>query len=201
MLFSNTSAARTRSPWRVVLLACALTWLSAGAARANVTVTTATGGTGLSADSAQNGATPAFATLGDVVIQEAATGDFVLQSSKTLILSAPSGWRFNAGVGGASATRLSGTGGNELVVNSFSVTSSNLTVNLTVSGTVQTNRLTLTNLQMQATEGGAVPSSGTILRTTANPGTAAITGITSGSTSFGALSQAVGALRLFTILP
>src|SRR3989442_1451921 len=84
-----------------LVLALALAWLSAGSARANVTVTAPTGGSGLSADSAQNGATPTFTALGDLIIQEQANGDFPLQTNKTLILSAPSGWRFNAGAGGA----------------------------------------------------------------------------------------------------
>src|SRR5438093_13445621 len=79
---------------------CALAWLGAGPARADVIVTAATGGTGLSADLAQNGAAPGFTALGSIVIQESASSDFPLQTNKTLILSAPNGWRFNAGVGG-----------------------------------------------------------------------------------------------------
>src|ERR1043166_8410258 len=201
MLYDKGLSAGNRSQHRAVLLACALLGLCSNSALANVSVTAASGGTGLSADKAQNGATSAFTTLGNIIIQEGATGDFAVQTNKTLILTAPSGWRFNAGTGGALATRLSGSGASELVVNSFSVTASNLTVNLTVTGTAQTNSLTLTNIQVQAIEGGALPSSGTMLRTTGNPGTATITGITSGSTTFGALSQAVGALRLFTVLP
>jgi uncharacterized repeat protein (TIGR01451 family) len=201
MLYDKGLSAGNRSQHRAVLLACALLGLCSNSALANVSVTAASGGTGLSADKAQNGATSAFTTLGNIIIQEGATGDFAVQTNKTLILTAPSGWRFNAGTGGALATRLSGSGASELVVNSFSVTASNLTVNLTVTGTAQTNSLTLTNIQVQAIEGGALPSSGTMLRTTGNPGTATITGITSGSTTFAALSQAVGALRLFTVLP
>src|SRR5207245_6228868 len=87
------------------------------------------------------------------------------------------------------------------VANSFSVTASNMTVTLTVNGTVQTNKLTLTGIQVQATEGGAVPASGAILRSSSNPGSAAVTGLTNDVTAFGSLSQAIGVLRLFTILP
>ena len=61
--------------------------------------------------------------------------------------------------------------------------------------------MTISNIQVQATEGGNVPAAGTILRTSANPGTAIIAGITPDATSFGALSQTVGALRLYTVLP
>src|SRR5438067_432527 len=117
MLYDKSFSARSSSQCYAVLLACALAWLCANPALANVTATAATGGTGLSADKAQNGATPAVSTLGNIIIQEGAIGDFAAQTNKTLILTAPDGWRFNAGIGGAVAARLSGSGASELVVN------------------------------------------------------------------------------------
>src|SRR5204862_1261960 len=71
----------------------------------------------------------------------------------------------------------------------------------TGGGPANSDILASGGIQVRATEGGALPSSGTILRTSANPGNAVITGIATNATSFGALSQAVGALRLFVVLP
>src|ERR1043166_4354169 len=170
-------------------------------AEAAVSITAATGGTNLSADLAQNSAAPAFTTLGNIVITEGNANDFASGTSRTLILTAPSGWRFNAGVGTATAAKVSGNGGNEVAVDGITVTSSNITVTITISGTGNINSLTVSNIQVQATDGGNVPAAGSILRTSANPGTASINGITSGTTNFGSLSQAVGALRLYVVLP
>src|SRR6185369_1046865 len=80
-------------------------------------------------------------------------------------------------------------------------TASNITVNFDVGGTGQINSLTISGIQAQGTEGGSVPGSGSILRTSANPGSATVNGITNDTTSFGSLSQAVGALRLYVVLP
>src|SRR5438034_770593 len=107
--------------------------LGAGA-QAAVSITAATGGTNISADRAQNGAASAFTTLGDIAIQEGATGDFASASARTLILTVPSGWQFNSGVGTATATRVSGSGANEVSVNSISITANTITVTYTVSG-------------------------------------------------------------------
>src|SRR5207248_11369281 len=128
-----------------------------------------------------------------------ANADVAAQTSKTLILTAPAGWRFNAGTGTAVGGKISGSGGPEVSVNSITVTASNITVNLTASGTGQINNLTISGIQVQATEGGNLPASGAILRTAANPGTATVSGITTDSTSFGSLSQAIGALRLYVV--
>src|ERR1041385_7029397 len=88
----------------VFIFALGLPWLFTPQAFANVTVTAATGGTGLSADLATNGAAPGFTTLGNIQIQEPSNpkGDFAIGTNVTLILTAPTGWRFNAGVGSVS---------------------------------------------------------------------------------------------------
>src|SRR5438105_3694122 len=176
-------------------------FVSSSLASASVTVTAASGGANVSADKPQNGAAPGYTTLGDIVITEGVNNDFAVQTSKTLILTAPAGWRFNAGVGAAVGGKISGSGGPEISVNSITVTASNLTANFSVNGTAQVNTLTISGIQVQANEGGVLPDSGTIFRTAANPGTATLTGIANNSTSFGSLSQAIGALRLFAVLP
>src|SRR5438128_5125750 len=153
----------------VGLLALGFVLLGAAEAQAAVSITAATGGANISADKAQNATAPAFTTLGNIVILEGANGDFASGSSRTLILTAPSGWRFNAGTGTATGAKVSGSGGNELTVNSIAVTASNITVTFNVGGTGQINSLTISGLQVQATDGGNIPGSGNLLRTSANP--------------------------------
>ena len=93
-----------------------------------------TGGTN-SADKAQNGAAPAFTTLGNIVITEGANGDFATGSGVTLILTAPSGWRFNAGAGSVSFAASA-----NISAASIAVTSSNLIVTLTVGNVNKTDQ-------------------------------------------------------------
>ena len=86
-------------------------------------------------------------------------------------------------------------------MNSIVVTATTITVTYDISATGQINRLTIGGIQVRATEGGNLPAAGSLLRTSANPGTASINGIANDVTGFGSLSQAVGALRLYVVLP
>jgi len=171
----------------------------------SVGVTAATGGTNISADKAANATAPAFTPLGNIVVSEGAAGgantDFADTAGvfKTLILSAPSGWTFNAGQGSVSAQ-----GGRDIVASppadapTISITSSTITVSFKVSGTTKTDILTVSGIQVRPTDGANIPSSGNILKT---GGTATITGI-DGTTNFGSLSQVVGAVsKLVVTLP
>src|ERR1041385_6620867 len=122
--------------------------LWASGARANVSVTAASGGANVSADKALNGAVPAFTTLGNIVIAEpgnSAKGDFAAGSNKTLILGAPGGWSFRAGIGSVSFAS-----GNNITAASISVTASNATVTLSVTGSNALDSLTISGLQVQA---------------------------------------------------
>ncbi|MBA4148309.1 MAG: hypothetical protein H0X66_09350 [Verrucomicrobia bacterium] len=151
---------------------------------AAVTVTPASGGTNVPADRAQNAASPAFTTLGDIIIQEGANNDF--SNSGTIIFSAPAGWQFKPGVGSASRQN-----GRDLGAPTISVDETTITITFTLSGTTKTDRLTISGIQVQAGDGATLPSNGTIFRT---GGTATVAGITA-STSFGSLSQAAGATK------
>src|SRR5215213_3836664 len=165
------------------------------------TVTPATGGANISADKAANATLPAFTTLGDIVIAENVNNDFPVQANSTLILTAPTGWQFNPGVGTTAATKA-GAGGNELNDNSITVTATTITVNISVTGTVQSNTLSIKGIQVRATDGANLPSSGNILRTVGNPGTATINGVVNGTTNFGSLSQVAGTInKLVVTLP
>src|SRR5436190_6731521 len=89
----------------MLLLASGLALCTANVAQAAVTVTAPTGANNISADKALNSTNgAAFTALGNIVITEGVNIDFVDGNDVTLILSPPSGWRFNAGVGTVSFT-------------------------------------------------------------------------------------------------
>src|SRR5215210_1048395 len=165
---------------------------------ANVTVTAATGGTNVSADKAANATVPAWTTLGNVAISEpgSSKGDFAATggTSKTLILTAPTNWAFNPGVGSVSFVS-----GKDITAASVTVAASTITVSVTVGGTGGADTLTISGIQVQPVDGAIVPSSGNILRKASNPGTATITGIVNDSTNFGSLSSVVGAVKRLAI--
>lgn len=175
--------------------------LFASPAWGQVVVTAATGGTNISADKAANATSPAWTTLGNIVISENGNNaSFAVGTNVTLILTAPAGWQFNsAETVTATVTLGSGGGSPNVAVNSVSVATSTITLNLTVSATNKYDILTISGVQVGATNGAALPSSGNILRTAGNPGTATINGIVNGTTNFGSLSQIVGAANKLTI--
>ena len=112
-------------------------------------------------------------------------------------MPASTNWQFNAGVGSVSFTGTSPSGA-DLTAASVAVAASTITVTLsTDSNANKSDSMTITGIQVRPTDGsGALPSSGSILRTAGNSGTATIAGITNGTTNFGSLSMAAGAARL-----
>src|SRR2546422_10809992 len=99
--------------------------------RANVIITSPTGGNNIPADKALNSTNgAAFTALGNIVITEGTSSDFARGTNVTLVLAPPSGWRFNAGVGSVSF-QVS----RDITAAGIAVSSSNLTVTLTVGGT------------------------------------------------------------------
>jgi hypothetical protein len=157
---------------------------------AAVSITAATGGTNISADKAANASSPQTTTLGDIVIQEGGGtfGDFGSPGG-TLILTAPSGWQFIAGT-----ETVTYTVSKNITSASISVSSpTTITVTFAVGGTDKRDALTISGIQVQATNGANLPASGNILRTSSSPGTASINGVTNDVTPFGSLSQVVGA--------
>jgi len=181
--------------WAAALLTAAMT------AAASTTTTPATGGTNISADLAQNGAAPAFTTLGSIVIAEASNNDF--RTSGTLVLSAPAGWQFNAAAAVTATPGKVGGGStpNDISASVGAVTSSSITINITVTASARLDNLTLSGIQVQALEAGNLPPAANIVQSSANPGTATIIGVTNDATNFGSLSLAHGALRLHVVLP
>jgi hypothetical protein len=106
-----------------------------------------------------------FTAIGNIVITENAIDDFANQSGVTIILSAPAGFEFQAGVG-----TVSFTAGRNISSASITVTSSAITVTYSCPGTNRADVLTISGIQARGT---AALLSGTILRT---GGTANISG-------------------------
>ncbi len=157
----------------------------------SVTVTAATGGTNIPSSKAQNGPSPAYTTLGNIVITEQVDTDFSQnQTNSTLILTAPSNWTFNPGIGSVSFAGTS-PGSADLILATVSVTSGVITITFsTDSNANKSDVMTISGIQVRAVDGTIIPANGNIFRTVGNPGTGVIAGITNGATSFGALSQA-----------
>lgn len=158
---------------------------------ATVGVTPATGGTNISVDKAANGVSPTYTTLDNIVISEGTDADFAAsQTNATLILTAPTGWQFNAGIGSVSAANGRDVAANGPNAISIAVSASTITVTLTTDKSAnKSDIITISDIQVQAIDANLVPSIGNILRTSGNPGTASVAGIVNDSTNFGSLSQ------------
>lgn len=158
----------------VVLLVCCVV----STARANVSVTAATGGTNICSNKAATGSAPAYTMLNPISITEVLNSDFSAGTA-TIVLTAPSGWQFSTTlpslsyVTGANITGISGT-----------ISSTALTVNVTVAATTGADQVTITGLQVQPLTTSAATGA---IRATVATGVAGIATGASG-TDFGALS-------------
>jgi uncharacterized repeat protein (TIGR01451 family) len=179
-------------------------------ALANVNVTAASGGTGISADKAANAASPAWTSLGPITIAEMNKADITAGTSRTLVLKAPVGFEFNT----SPVPNVAFTAGQDISAASIAVSdSTTLTITLTAGGTANFDTLTIGNttaIQVRPTLGSPLAGAGQIFRPTSGGGSATIAGITtsanangSGGTSFGSLSEVAGTASnlLFTTQP
>ena len=148
---------------------------------AAVSITTATGGTNISADKAANATSPAYTTLGNIVILETANND--INPNGTFTVQPPTGWQFNT-----TGVTTSVTGGLTAAVTSQTASLLTITIGGRNNGAIQS--FTIVGLQVRATNGASLPSSGNITRA---GGTAGVNGITNGTTNLGSLSQTFGA--------
>lgn len=159
---------------------------------ATVTVTTATGGSAISADSTGG----AYTTLVGPVISEGVTADI---GTGTIILNVPSGFIFD--IGGTAptvlVTRIAGTGNNTRNINdlasgsTISVTRTSTTLIITITGATSSgvrNSLTWQDVRVRPTAGTPL-ASGNITKT----GTSVIVGIVNSVTNLGTLTEVVGA--------
>ena len=181
------------------LLGGAFIFICAGNAWAlnKVTVTAATGGSAISADT--TGGT--WTTLTGPVLTESSSADI---HAGTIILTAPNGFLFNAGV--TVTVQVSGSTTASQNVNG---TANNGTFNATVAGdgstvtaTISTesataNTLTFQNIQVRPTAGTPL-ASGNI----SESGTSVLDGLTLSTGTWGALTEVAGAAaRMIVTLP
>src|ERR1051326_5753734 len=95
-------------------LALAVVLLAVNVARATVNITSASGGTSISADSTGGG----WTTLGGIVIAEGANGDLGVGTNITLVLKSPGGFQFNT----ATTPSITFTNGRGIAAASVAVT-------------------------------------------------------------------------------
>src|SRR6266404_1487960 len=162
----------------------------------SVIITEPVGGNDISADKSLNSTNgAAFTALGNIVLTEGATTDFAVGNNKTFILTLPSGWQFNSGVGSVSFT-----GSRDITTASISVGTSSLTVTFSVGGTGKFDQLTISGLQVQALDGSLDwMNTGYILNLSQDPGTAVIAGVGQDLTTFGLLNTIPGTPRALGI--
>jgi hypothetical protein len=180
--------------WKSISLVLILILTLSLNSQATVSITAASGGTNISADKAANSVNPAggaFTTLGNFTITRQNSSDFTSGTNVTFILSTPTGWVFNTGAA-VTATR----GGGVSVV-SATVATNTITVTYTCTGSGSGTFITLSGIQVQATNGSPVPQSGNITRT---GGTGTISGFATGAIA-GSLSLQGGAIASLSINP
>ena len=162
---------------------------------ATVTITPATGGSSISADT--TGGT--YTSLTGPIIAEGATGDIGGSGTNpgTIILNVPSGFVFDTGGVAATVlvTRTAGSGSDNRNINdlasgsTIAVTRTTTTLTITITAATSNavrNSLTWQNVRVR-------PSAGTplALGNITEIGTLTVTGVT-GSTNFGTLTEVVG---------
>ncbi len=146
----------------VLLLQTLILIMSVNSAHAAVTVTPASG-------LCLNISPGAYTGIGNIIINENNNGDFIVGTNRTIILSAPAGFAFQAGVG-----TVSYTGSRNITSASVVVAAATITVTFSVGGTNRDDMLSINGIMARSTLAG---SSGDILRT---GGTATINGDASG---------------------
>ena len=162
-------------------------------AAAVVTLTPASGGTGLSADTAGNATTPAWTSLGAITITEGLAADIAVGAGDTLILTAPAGFEFNT----AQVPDVTGITADLTSLAMSYPTSTTMQLLYTSAGTAVSDVLVIggvTAIQVRQTVGTPLAASADIVRATGNAGTGTIAGVTLDSTNFGSLSMVVGAV-------
>jgi large repetitive protein len=184
ILFPKTNRNR-KSALSIAQLAilCVVFLVTVGSASAAVTLTGATGGSAISADT--TGGT--WTTLTGPTLAEGANGDI---TAGTIILTAPTGFTFNTGA--AVTVAVTGSGNAVKNINGTAsgstfpatVAASTISVTITNGSTGAVNTLTWQNIQVRPSAGTPL-ASGTIARS----GTATLTGI---SGSWGTLTEVAG---------
>ncbi len=129
------------------ILIAAFVFTSVITSKAAITVTPGTGGTNICSSRAQDGSTPAFNTLGNIVFSEG-LGNDITTGPHSLVLSTPTGWVFNTA---AAITFNFLPGRNITAITLGGITATTMTINVTTSGTSMTDFFSVNGVQIQAT--------------------------------------------------
>jgi rhamnogalacturonyl hydrolase YesR len=169
-----------------------------GSAFATVTITGASGGSSISADTASNSPAAAWTTLGPITIAEGTSTDFTNGTGVTLILKAPAGFQFNTAV----TPNITFTALKNITNASVTMSdASTITITLSIFGTATNgDSLTIgstTGIQVRPTVIVPLATGNHIYRPSTGGGTAGIRGITnsvdgSSGSDFGDLTEAPG---------
>src|SRR5262249_47867721 len=147
----------------------------------SITAVNLTGASAISADLAKNSSTPTWTLLdtggntGHASIQIAESGNYKKdfapnQTNATLVFTAPSGWEFNPGQG-----TVSFSPNGDISSASVSVTSTSISITFSTGNGAKTDTLDINGIQVRATDGSAIPSTGHIYRKTGAGGNALLT--------------------------
>jgi len=155
----------------------------------------------ISADTAADGASPAWTTLGNIKVAENNKGDFSAGTGVTLVIKSPTGWQFNT-----AATPKTTISGPEITAASTAVTdASTFTVTVTVTGNSKFQDIfTISGVQIMPTTGSTLSTGLHLYHPVANGGNWNINGISASSdgssgTSFGGLTETAGAFAGYSI--
>ncbi len=163
---------------------------------AGIIVTPASTTLNISADKAANATSPEFTSLNDIIVMESKANEFANTAgqSKTFILTAPAGWIFNTASGTVAMNSL-----HDFRSVSMKVNDKTIIVSFIVKGTTSIDIMTISGIEIKATDGAMVPCLGQIYVSATNPGTAKLPGLkmtknTDGqsATNFGIMSQTTG---------
>ncbi|MFN3754585.1 GEVED domain-containing protein [Flavobacterium sp.] len=127
-----------------------------------------------------------YKVLGDIVVTEAANGNFSAATNHVIDLVAPTNFEFLAGTG-----TVAFVGGRNISAAAISVTASMITITYSVSGTNRTDAMTISGIQVRATN---TASTGDITRNTTRVGVThgAILGLVNGTTVTNTLTSTTG---------
>jgi hypothetical protein len=180
----------------VLVLVLSFSLIIASPVRGDVSIDTADGGGAISADTSQGAAGEAWTSLDALVIDENANDDIAAsQTDVTLILHAPAGFRFRAGVN----PNISGPAGDITAIVVTSTTATDITITFSTDALADADDVItigdVTAIDVQPTAGTPL-ATGNILSVGS---TCTIAGI-DGATNFGTLTEVAGAITGLAII-
>ena len=167
--------------------------------KADVIITPAEMGKGISADRAFPSPQQSYTPIGDIVLKEQGTRDFAFTDRywRSLVLTAPAGWEFKPGAG-----KIQTSAPSDFRVTDIKVTAQTITLRFCVRTTEFIDELIVSGIEVKAMSGIINPGTAHIYRSSENPGNALVSHIVStrhplglGGTSFAGLSLRPGKVQ------